>query len=526
MQRLSVEAVRSICSFLSTESGDEGACDLEGQIALASLARTCKLTHEPALDALWSHLDGFARLVQCLPTDLIECNISVKGPGAACIMISLRRPMGTSDWEVFNRYAIRVRSLGGFAAHSRSPRGSVIAEDSVVHVFAFAPNGPPLLPNLKRLAWDCLKGNSLPLFRLLLSNRLHSVHLRPAVLDYCALTALGGVGSACPALRDLVIVLPDSQACKRQNSRGTMAAVLRLLSDTPRIETISISEVDLLIIQRLALMPSIMSMDLGLTHQYPTDSQPLGVPPGSLAFSTLRVFSLRCHISQAAAFLATILESSCPTLSLRAITVKEPSSRTVQKMTGNSSVIDITHLRIMFHFTHLQELDLDLTRQYSFDDDTIRDLAIAWPHLETLHLNKSRGWGVDDSQITFSGLRCLLMHCRSLKSLALELDFDTIEDVGILEQCPCDGVSNKLIRTLWLGYSIISEPLTVVTYLAAVLPRLETTHAWEERPSCSNGPCGTYRPLWATPKALLPTIAAIRKQGKGCSCTSDMKMEI
>ena len=44
-------------------------CEPLDEVALASLARSCKALHEPALRSLWADLSNLTPLVKCFPAD-------------------------------------------------------------------------------------------------------------------------------------------------------------------------------------------------------------------------------------------------------------------------------------------------------------------------------------------------------------------------------------------------------------------------------------------------------------------------
>jgi hypothetical protein len=60
------EILLSICEFYQP---------IYLRATLASLARTCRILKEPALDTLWKHIDGFEPLIACLPEHVTTTDI-------------------------------------------------------------------------------------------------------------------------------------------------------------------------------------------------------------------------------------------------------------------------------------------------------------------------------------------------------------------------------------------------------------------------------------------------------------------
>ncbi|KAH7890184.1 hypothetical protein F5I97DRAFT_1949410 [Phlebopus sp. FC_14] len=73
-----------------------------GKATLASLARTCRAFHEPALDALWMKLDLLDPVIQLLPR-----RMWTKRYHPLLIRVFMRE----KHWLTFRKYASRVKSV-------------------------------------------------------------------------------------------------------------------------------------------------------------------------------------------------------------------------------------------------------------------------------------------------------------------------------------------------------------------------------------------------------------------------------
>jgi len=76
--------------------------------------------------------------------------------------------------------------------------------------------------------------------------------------------------------------------------------------------------------------------------------------------------------------------------------------------------------------SYLKIVNIDLFLITSLDDDDIRMMARAWPHLELLKINEDQDFG-ETPRITLSGIRDLLDACPSLKTLALTIHVDSAD---------------------------------------------------------------------------------------------------
>ncbi|KAH7902903.1 hypothetical protein BJ138DRAFT_991489, partial [Hygrophoropsis aurantiaca] len=117
---------------------------------LNALARTCQAFSETALDVLWSDLDCFPRLIQCMPEDLWKRELKREG-----CFLTLCRPISSSDWAVLQKYTRRVRYVrqGPNRDFYGTFWGRLTLDDAFLLALCAASAPTPLLPNLKSLKW-------------------------------------------------------------------------------------------------------------------------------------------------------------------------------------------------------------------------------------------------------------------------------------------------------------------------------------------------------------------------------------
>src|SRR6266576_4122128 len=125
-------------------------------------------------------------------------------------------------------------------------------------------------------------------------------------------------------------------------------------------------------------------------------------------------------------------------------------------------------------FTNLIQLSLEATHGFDLDDEQMRSLAFALPHLEELHL-RSYYPLANCPRMTFEGLNSIAQHCPALQSLTVALDAR-----GIIKRSNSRGICNVNIKSLQVLDSPIDDSAVVSVYsstwstspgLIMILPR-------------------------------------------------------
>ena len=107
---------------------------------------------------------------------------------------------------------------------------------------------------------------------------------------------------------------------------------------------------------------------------------------------------------------------------------------------------------------------------FDLDDQQMKILAETLHHLETLHLS-SHYPPIDCPQITFEGLKSVVLHCLKLKDLAM-----TFNASSITGHSNHGDICNVNTRTIHVGYSPMDDPLAVLAFLSAIFPNLRQVH--------------------------------------------------
>ncbi|KAH7927599.1 hypothetical protein BV22DRAFT_1006684 [Leucogyrophana mollusca] len=544
------EILHEICQHISASDLDTNGMpavpSCHATATLAALARTCKTIQSPALDALWGDLDYFMRLVQCLPRDLWK--VHEVPPTAPHLTqpespIVFQRAMDMSDWDIFNKYAPRVRSLGGLAYDNNPYKVTTTVSSEVLQVLSCPPTSSPLLPNLRAITWNGLPVDHIPLFRHFLTTKVTRLIIRldSETLDAYSYSTLSLVGIICPKLRNFAI--GRAKHAPRETGRS-ITIVSRTLCRLQHLKSVMVNIINGEAIIHLARLPALASASFALdisfnaasiSSQLPATPFPrlsllkMQAPVLSSMDSLLKTMKISPHLvdvsfdgdtpaARVAAFFVTLC-SSCSPDSLFQLVIQE-NTRTLHDDIQNPStcLLKIDQLRPLFQFTRLRSLRLELFSTFSINDAGIEELARAWPALTALHLNKAAGWEAP-SQITFQGLAALLQHCPKLSTLSIDVDFRSLEALPVPRACPCNGLSNEHIKEVSLGNSRLDKPVVVAVFVSAVLPNLMKVNAWATRWADRRleGVRQNYKAKWDNFNQLLPVIAATRAQGKGCS---------
>ncbi|KAH7906462.1 hypothetical protein BJ138DRAFT_1117554 [Hygrophoropsis aurantiaca] len=369
------------------------------------------------------------------------------------------------------------------------------------------------------------------------------LRLEAAQLGHYSNSAISVVGNICPQMRDFTL-------CRRQHARESeqsISIVSQVVESFQHLRTVRVNAINERAIAHLARLPSLTNVSFALDLSFDTQLLNLGLPAKpfpmldilTIQAPTLRFVKAflnlikisptliaiyvaahcvasRCEASCYAEFFVA-LSNSCCTKSLKTLIVREPMGLERRP----DIFVGVQELQPVFRFTQLQMVMLELVSTFNIDDGALVELGHTWPQLAFLHMNETMGW-TTPSKITYQGLLNFLEHCPKLTSLGIDVDFASLEEMPIPSACPCNGLSNKLIKEISLGNSRVNNPVHVALFVSAVLPNLRKVNAWSSL-WASRQPTDMlerYRANWETFNQLLPVLAAARTQGKGCFHTT------
>jgi hypothetical protein len=342
---------------------------------------------------------------------------------------------------------------------------------------------------LKRLTCDAF-GIPLREICIFLSPRLTSFWLSTPDSPFGLETFLTAVQAASPFLK---VVSID---CGR-NSEKVRTAVSSLICGLPCLEVVSCSTIALnyKALVALASLPKLWRLHVVLP----------GGPPAMdncrpLPFSSLQDFKARAAtIADADEFLRLVSGStSLYSLSVEVLattaprelhsfltTVHRSSSRdTLTKISLHdisqvaldapvSHSLDVHTILPLLQCPNLQDILFGMRYgQDAIDNSLMMDMAMAWPHLRSIHFSSFHRAGRWHSKVNLDGLVHLAQGCRALERMSLGFDLS----LPVISTHP--GVRNESLTYLCVDRSPITDPLAVATFLSDVFPKLELRHGW------------------------------------------------
>ncbi|KAG9012729.1 hypothetical protein FRB93_001282 [Tulasnella sp. JGI-2019a] len=117
-----------------------------------------------ALEKLWKDLDSVLPLLKLISP--------LSGGGNTGTIISFLHEPNDVDWDRFNGYARRVRSIGW------NDKEEVLSNDIFAQIFLHRPHTHPLLPNIETISWTASKESTLTQFLPMVCNSLKTLKLR------------------------------------------------------------------------------------------------------------------------------------------------------------------------------------------------------------------------------------------------------------------------------------------------------------------------------------------------------------
>ncbi|KAF9233628.1 hypothetical protein BU15DRAFT_79926 [Melanogaster broomeanus] len=351
-----------------------------GYRGVASLARTCRLFMEPALDVLWATQHSLVPLVMCFPSYFLQFKSEKQSNSGVRTVVGIRGVPDKAAWEKLFFYTRRIKTLHADLIDRDNQKSMSAVHFSVLSKMLCACQ-KHLLPNLRALSFP----GALQHFALETcveyANTINRMILLSA-MEPSTLTSL-----TCP----LYSVHP-LEADKLVTAITTCSFLENLTMFAPvELQTLYLYE----ILQKLTALKCLSTLAIHL-HE----SSWIQSPEHLGAFPSLQSVELRNFPSQ---FVLPVIRSiHCPSLvSLRiGVTgfalphdlhdlMAEIATRTSWKESLKSISLSAklmeSSVRSLLPFTSLQHVFLSDIR-LTPSDGLIRDMAMAWPALETLHI--------------------------------------------------------------------------------------------------------------------------------------------
>ncbi|KAJ7464107.1 hypothetical protein FB451DRAFT_454329 [Mycena latifolia] len=495
--------------------------DVGARPDLASLARTCRLFHDHALDVLWKRQDTIANLVGCMPADLW----TIQNVNERRRSMHLRRPIVASDWERLLHYSHRVKSLSLQPSYS---------DDAMYEVYAVMQRtsipSDFLLPNLEILQWtDYSRIIAIAHIHLFLGPRITSVYFGHG-LSSAERSILPTLTRRFPMLTD-VNIKPDLYS--RAEGQASISAFICGLQN---VKFLSTANLDLPALAHLGRLPALETLNLAgicpttFSSLYNLDLfrylrwVDLSFRRGNMESATgfVRAWSNAplcgfkatlptCPTAEVMADLYHALAEHCTPKSLETLEVAIAYGQA-----DNAHIIPGDVLKLLSCFTNLVEVTIEATIGYHLDDATIDELARAWPHLEDLRLKAE--WHDHSPSVTLLSLRTLARHCPHIHTLEMTFDASSVpespRELHLREQ-----LLHPTLTTLNVAHSPITVAFDVARYISAMFSNLtdiETVKEdWtpdEEEDTEQDRAEIRYNELWKQVESFLPGLNDIRAE--------------
>ncbi|KAF8156202.1 hypothetical protein K438DRAFT_2026370 [Mycena galopus ATCC 62051] len=425
---------------------------------LASLARTCRMFRDPALDILWK-AQILGNVFRCFPPELIEETSDKR-------RLVLARPIVADDWDRPRIYAERIRELYTY---------SLVSFSDILLTIGLPGD---LFPRLTGVYWGELHFASehVPLF-------LHTT-LTKIDFDFFSrppdLSILDTLAHKCPMLQDITI--RASQADIRQLSR--------FIANQGCVQSLRLPSVEWKTLRRLSRLDSLISLKLEFLPFFgfpwvrgpsPTFSFPRlraleisAIPvddEGTKFFQLCRdvplvslILDLKCAVTIAERFrLFSALSAGCSHSSLTSLSLG--GDQQIGEEDLESCIIPGNALQLLFVFENLTSVYIEAPSGFDLDNTLISDMARAWTRIESLEL-----WSKEriPCRVTLCCLSSFAQHCPLLESLAMSVDASDAS----MELAAPSQTSQGSLYTIRMMYSPVATPVSVAQFLSNLFPEL------------------------------------------------------
>lgn len=479
------EIVRLIFGFVQAwdEENPAGECigfvtATGGKRSLAYLARTCRFFHEPAIDALWMNLESIDPLIKLLPRRMW---------GKKRCPLLVRRFMRKKHWEIFQKYASRVKTLRG-----PSYGLSTATQHTVMAAIASHPKATrPLFPQLTEIVWREIRmfhrtEPCVSLLKYFMGPSVTQITLKLNCWPYhisSEMDVLAEMSKLCPNVVSFAAQFPPSSHSDPFEEVGD------IVSNWKKLRALHSCALPQSVMDQLISRNTLESLAIELNNSiYPPYS---GRLPESLhTFSLGGSSAILCtrylknvHASPTSltmrigaddstiedvAELFRILPDHFSNTTVQTFSSELTSSYWMSRST-ESFRLDLAVLQPILVFTSLRIVDLSFFSTAGLDDDACTTMARSWPVLESLELGTADIL-MERPVATVRGLMAFLVHCPCLTNLAMVFDGTCrIPDASDIPS----GVVNTRIEQINVAHSPLKDVNAMATCLGTLMPCLK-----------------------------------------------------
>ncbi|KAJ7934127.1 hypothetical protein B0H13DRAFT_2650255 [Mycena leptocephala] len=444
------EMVDLIVSHLHLSSG-----------ALALLARTCTIFHNPALNILWREQYGLDNLLRCMPSGLFVVEGGVW---------RLQRPILPTDWNRALQYMQRVKEF-------HSPWFDNAHGSDILPVLTMCLPGDCLFPNLRTLQWSHADDNHFHHIHIFLNRQLSRIVILSKT-PLPQLSILSMLPRKCPSLKSVSIHLPPRNLPTEPSIQASISAFAQQLN---QIEFLHMPLLDVAAVRHVAELPTLHSLELRMV---PMTLQSL---PLDTSFINLRHLALLdVNVDSASHFLSSCANAALVSLAVNVAARPRPgaldlfitalaqctcshstlTSLTLDLSLPDGSPITPQSLCPLFCFKELSHVDIKSEAGFDLDDSFILEMTHVWRHLKNLQFREDVP--CIPLGVTLECLRIFSGNCPDLRTLHLSFDASTLHTSQGEKNC----VAQTMVGALDVAYSHISTPSFIAGFISTVFPNL------------------------------------------------------
>ncbi|KAI1798248.1 hypothetical protein LXA43DRAFT_979478 [Ganoderma leucocontextum] len=511
LNSLPPEVLSAICHALGPSTQVFRPHRRERLKTLASLARTSRLLHEPAVSAIWHTISHISVLLHTLPQDLwMESATTASDPEdegytvtSFQMRLSCKRQTSQSDFARLKHYAHRIE-------HITPANTSLIASDVLDALAIHFPAGT-LLPNIHTLSYTSTPSEKYRWLPLLIGPKLRSLRLvgpAPSQVDAehpnaGPLDCLRVLSPRiCPVLSELTTRMDLETNIPHIN---VISEVIRGFQDLTTVLVPGIP-LDFLAIMHLARLRNLNTLHANpseeikqVDYQYLTSTSASGqvyfpnlrkinLKDRFLAFCTSLLKVVSSPVLDAVTFTTTQVFGFCCTsedVSELCVELGRHTSLTSITVTVNSMLTGEHLNRKTFApllvLSNLSVLYMNITHTVDIDNAFLADMAHAWRKITQLELcveNPFWDMAFYHPVATLHGLVPFARLCPELEVLGIPVDADVSRiRRASLERRPVYSKSGLCF--LKVGLSVVRDPVPVAAFLSDVFPALTgVSSAW------------------------------------------------
>ncbi|KAF8994457.1 hypothetical protein BDQ17DRAFT_1430991 [Cyathus striatus] len=513
---------------------------------LASLARTCRMFEEPALDVLWHSLNGFYPLAKCLPSNVWDEKEDGSGK-----YVELTQPLNPIDCSRLLHHARRVRCfVAGYWFHGYRNKKRV--DVSIYQALQVVMHNTKLLPNVQEITWSCGMGLDIsPFIQMFLGPNLTKInfHFSPPVSSV-ELTVILVLREHYPLLENVTFSYSvDASSLSIESPRQVTELISSSVFQWKNLKNLFVPNLTYTALVRLSQLQNLQKLTIE-NHQL-DNVEPVTMKGGFPAliyiailgcgrimgfisllklmdYSPVRNILVNIEKIETSSSLENVffsINQHCCHHTLAALNFGDGCGEHGRDFITRTrdEMVESKVLKPLLDFPNLRHITIRPARGFDFTDSIMaKEIAGSWKKAEHLTL-QARPFtrATSPSKFTLLDLIPFAENCPKLIFLGLPLDASNPPRIDE-ENLPCSRARETKLSQLLVGDSPVKNPALVAATLSGIFPALKRIKTIEEQESGSNAD-GADHKAWKQVEELLQVFDAVRKQERSwkVKCQSD-----